>query len=520
MIPKETIPEGLEYQDQYWQMALDQIKRKERLMALYRWMGIASAVLLIALVALWQTAGSNGMTIHQGQNSLDGAVAQNLLSNGQNASTSVNSFAIANTTASSSTPYEPTLESRATSNSYGTSTESDFTASAGRNDIETQGGEGDNVVSQSNDQEGLTAVNNSNNSQEVTSAIPDQVVASEGTNSSNDDQEQESAVYNPSADNNPSTEDGVANSHGSELDQKAEAGTLASVFATENTSSETDQQAGDDFGDPLSLSMASEFNNVASPTNSTKSMLEVPNWNVASLTQIKPIQVTALPSPTMEAVLVSATIENNYQYFPISPWSVQLTLGNAFRTEFGSRVNATSLQPVIGLGLEHNFSEKWGILLNPSYSQVSDVLQSFETQSIEFDYIFRRQSTAVNTNKLHLVNLPLSFSRRFGDRHQIRLGAGLNYLLTVNNTLIQSESSSFESNTIGSSSDKGYTQGWEEIGTFGLIGYNFYIRPDMSLGLNYQHGFTDMTQDSWFGEVDNDANSQLQLVLRINFLSR
>ena len=510
MIPKETIPEGLEYQDQYWQMALDQIKRKERLMALYRWLGIASAILLITTVALWQTAGSDGLMAHQAKNSLDGAIAQQLIAKGPNIDQNNESIAIANQNENSSGNYELNSDGYSASESLNTSSSASLnTTSAGS----------------SNDQQ-------NDNTKSSSLQIAER---GRGSGQENNDVVRGNIISSSPEDQNSSTAGLTSNNQGHSLNDQYKLTlkmpdhgvVLDGAYIPEdnegnqisdNSSSESAETVVTDATNLLGSNLA--IPNVKLSTSSSSSMLEVPNWNASALYQLNPIQIAVLPTVKREPVLVSASIEDKHSYFPISRWSIQLTLGNAFRTDFGSRINATSLQPVIGLGVEHNFNKKWGILIKPSYSQVSDVLQSFETQSIEFDYIFRRQSTSINTNKLHLVNVPLSISRRLGDRHQIRLGAGLNYLMTVNNTLIESESTSFESNTVGTSTDKGYTQGWEDFGTFGLIGYNFYLRPDMSIGLNYQHGFTDMTQDNWFQEVDNDSNSQIQLVLRINFLSR
>lgn len=496
MIDKENIPKGLEYQDQYWEAALVKIKRKERAIALMRWFG-AAAILAVAVA---------GTLIYQQSKDTPAAPAQISYETEHGAKNVIvqDNAEILNSASTDApiTDLSTTLDSESSANG-----ESSSNPIAEANPLQEESTTGITSTSEQNPSNGTLfdggteTIANNESEDDASSVMEDEIISQ--------------ATVNPEA-------LAITNT----FNQDAESAMNPAKDQDQGQGNEDVQIASSTA--PAFMASASDAGlSQPEPASPEGSMLENQAYNWSGIQAINKIQTPRIASKKAHPGLVLAGLKAADNYFPIAAWSIQATLGNGFETAYGSRLHAVSWQPNIGVALDKNVTEKWSWNLGLRYQKVGDVLQEFSGVSRTYDFSVQIDSMTIATDQAHFVALPFSVARRFNERHQFRLGLAAQALITTRNNVSTSVSNTEESfgsirtNVVQADdqTELGYTQGWKDFGAFAMIGYDYFLKPELSLGVHYEYGLTDVTENDVFGE-QMDRNSQLLLQLRLNLINR
>ena len=496
MKPTDNIPEGLEYKPEYWDAALNQIKRKESQMLWYRMLGVSLALLLIVVAIGWQKQQKKSIAdhYHRGQSEIfasssplsenfakgnEQTIAESTLNQNEqlNSKNTEGSLLIANPDHSNSValPTENSNPIDETSNEFKT---------VNHKSILQTSAEAGNYTKPIDQTDIISNVFGAALKESSIDPIKAQLTElDQGLNAT------------PHLSRASKTDDqSIAKIEGKNRLESTEKDTFSDIAFAAATPK----------GSPLESSNTKKIDwSIAPAFLLSKTAGEIPK---NSKNRIEPI--------------ILGNLESLAQSFPIPHYSIQLVLGNGFQSQFGSRINGASFQPIVGLAYDYNLNRKWSLKLQGNYSQVDRVLRSIERTDNQLDYTLRSQTTLLKTTDLHFLNLPVQIARRIGDRHQIYTGLGISYLLTTYNTLQVNTLTSFESEQGEEQKEQGYTQGWQTFSTFGLIGYSYYLKPSTSISVSYHYGLSDMTNNAEFIESAFDRNSQLNLTLNLNLIER
>jgi hypothetical protein len=96
-------------------------------------------------------------------------------------------------------------------------------------------------------------------------------------------------------------------------------------------------------------------------------------------------------------------------------------------------------------------------------------------------------------------------------RHQISLGAGLEYLVNVKSDVKEFGTTNYTINQWG------YTDGFNRTGAIAMFNYSYNVFNEFWLSMMVQKGFTDMTQANYFTTNSKDKNLNLRIGIQYQF---
>jgi hypothetical protein len=130
----------------------------------------------------------------------------------------------------------------------------------------------------------------------------------------------------------------------------------------------------------------------------------------------------------------------------------------------------------------------------------------YQYRATNYKYGFGVDSTVFTLQQKTLIQMhaPITMAYKLGVKHHLLLGAGA----TINLALINSVK---DFSATAASATSGYQNGFTPFLGFGSAGYQYQINNNMALQLMYQAYWQDATNNTFFGNTNND------LLNRINF---
>lgn len=186
-------------------------------------------------------------------------------------------------------------------------------------------------------------------------------------------------------------------------------------------------------------------------------------------------------------------------------------------TSFGSE--DASLGYAAAVGYRYRFSQKFSAELAVSFLQLSNLGIRDRHDSTFFNFGREHIETRREVTDLQYLQLPIAFTYNPNPRHSLSLGIYTGMLMAVTEHLERTHEYLKRPTAHSSSKNQGYQEDFNRY-DFGITASYFYrLSPDLSLGLQMQRGFTDITYDVSEGFEPVHRNFNTQLSLRYRFLS-
>lgn len=203
---------------------------------------------------------------------------------------------------------------------------------------------------------------------------------------------------------------------------------------------------------------------------------------------------------------------------PLQQFNVQVMLGTSILSHYGSRKRELALSPAAGVGIDYNFKRRLSVNAQLQYFSVKNIQRDRVVVQEEIDFSLSTTTLTYNTEKLHYVSVPLNLAIRIKNRHQFSAGGGISYLIAANNRVKVEEESSVDQANVSEYEVKNVADGFALFNTYLNFGYNYYVTPNVTLGLRYQVGLTDVTLDNsgLFNNSTKDRNTRLAAYVRFN----
>ncbi|MEO1415653.1 MAG: hypothetical protein AAFW00_10255 [Bacteroidota bacterium] len=167
----------------------------------------------------------------------------------------------------------------------------------------------------------------------------------------------------------------------------------------------------------------------------------------------------------------------------------------------------------VGLTLPLGNSRRWNIMTGLEYETLP--LSGLKVDSIGTVYDFASQSTQIQwePERASRLHVPLHIQRKLFSGHQVTVGVGIHYLIGSKGQFtqnVQRQGGEFvsESQTLS-----GITYGLRQWDVSPQIGYEIQVANNVHLGLQYQWGMVDFTQDQVWKQEQKDRWRQLQFTL-------
>jgi hypothetical protein len=163
-----------------------------------------------------------------------------------------------------------------------------------------------------------------------------------------------------------------------------------------------------------------------------------------------------------------------------------------------------------GFRLAYKIDKNWFVGVQPLLYSRGAVNTSVQTEKTAYDFGANADEFIVKNKALLFAEMPVSIGYRI-QRHQISIGAGLEYLVNVKSDVKDFGTTDYTPNQWG------YTDGFNRLGTIALFNYAFNVYNELWLTMMVQKGFTDLTKANYFTTNSKDKNFNLRIGVQYQF---
>jgi hypothetical protein len=163
-----------------------------------------------------------------------------------------------------------------------------------------------------------------------------------------------------------------------------------------------------------------------------------------------------------------------------------------------------------GFRLAYKLNKNWFVGVQPLFYSRGAINTSIETEKTDYDFGANADEFIVKNKALLFAEMPVSIGYRV-QRHQISVGAGLEYLVNVKSDVKEFGTTDYTPNQWG------YTDGFNRFGTIAIFNYAFNVYNEFWLTMMVQKGFTDLTKADYFTTNSKDKNFNLRIGLQYQF---
>jgi len=209
------------------------------------------------------------------------------------------------------------------------------------------------------------------------------------------------------------------------------------------------------------------------------------------------------------------------------PFVLNMLAGVYANKAFAGNVSnsiAWGLSPYLGVGADKQFAKKLTLSSHVGFTYFNGLNSEISIESKQYGFGLDSTRFSVAHKKLLQLYLPVSVYYEVLKNHYLMFALGASYNLDVSSKVTESVSAS--SNSIGSNSksasissstQSGYSTGFNRFDVFAQIGYSYQLFNKLMVQLTYQQGFVDMTKNAYFKNSLTNTQSRISIGLKYNF---
>lgn len=535
--PAETIPEGLEYKQEYWDGALAMIRQREKAV-LWRRVAAGAIVLLALSGSAWWYYGSDATGVRLTDSDFEqvGSIydrghnigqdnLETITGESKGASSEEGQFA------QSGSGTQPTLRQDGPDTTPGSA----------------RGREDDGPAHTASSDDAAHAVATDTGEAHPPTAAQD----ADGSAQSGD---AEIPSLDETLASTPLENTGTSSVRGTSEEAAGETGTGAVTPQPENPAQSSEGLALDDGSvshPPVPLNEDSVITMRVEPpvpvvSDGLHDVAELETHEAVVIDHLVDVPFVMQPLPALSLSEMSGVVTNEGvvpqgisqalfgNRIPVRPFEANFFLGSNALADFGSRPGSTDLNLSIGVTGVWNINQAWNVQMGAEYFSVANispvvVRKIIDNESLSEENHFETETTEehYNTERLHYVSLPLVIGHRFHPRHQLLWATGLDILTQARQRIVAFPNAGGEEPGT-SPYTKGYLTGYRFVSPFIGMGYEYKLNAWTSVGMRWQYGLRDITNPtlpeptaenelplSWRNEGD-DRNSRALFYVRIN----
>jgi hypothetical protein len=232
--------------------------------------------------------------------------------------------------------------------------------------------------------------------------------------------------------------------------------------------------------------------------------------NSRTITIAEPVVIRTKSASAKDIdVNIVAACENQYKH----EWMLSLLGGVSDSRGFEGNTASNSrigFGYFGGLRVAYKLDKNFFVALQPLMYSRGAINTSVQTEKTAYDFGAKADEFVVKNKSILFAELPISIGYRV-NRHQISIGAGIEYLVNVKSDVKEFGATDYTSNQWG------YTNGFNRFGSIAVFNYAFKVYNEFWLTMMVQKGFTDMTKSDYFTTNSSDKNLNLRIGVQYLF---
>jgi hypothetical protein len=220
--------------------------------------------------------------------------------------------------------------------------------------------------------------------------------------------------------------------------------------------------------------------------------------------------------------IVASILPNKAPIFvrPVPKYLISVEAGGGYSLgwKYHDTAQGNGVNPIIGIGFTKPINEKWSVKTGVQFSMFSNMNSvPFIIKHVAYDFNYHSNDTAVTTQKLYYVTLPLQVEYKVGQKNAVGMGGTLSYLINATGTVkVYSVNGNTVTNINAYSQNIGLKYNPWNASLYLL--YKRNITNKFSVYLIPYFGLMDIKSNSFFGENNFERDSGMKLLLSYNIL--
>lgn len=168
-----------------------------------------------------------------------------------------------------------------------------------------------------------------------------------------------------------------------------------------------------------------------------------------------------------------------------------------------------------GIGFQQEFENRFVVSAGLNYLVISGVNISNKSDSVFYNFGREVVQTEEINKRLDYIEVPVSIGYKLNEKHSLHLGAYAGFLVSVSQE-VNKETSGFKTETKTETlENSGYQEGFNRWDAGVSFGYRYRLNPSLSVGLHYNLGLKDITNDASGGDYQlTHTNQSTRVIFR------
>ena len=202
---------------------------------------------------------------------------------------------------------------------------------------------------------------------------------------------------------------------------------------------------------------------------------------------------------------------------PVNSWSVFATVGIKLWADHGFQSRPFTPDALATLGVSYQLNNRLTAQFLSQFNTISGIGDPYVVEQRTYDTGFNATTHRYYTDRFYETGAGIGVQAAIGRGHSLGLGWSTRYLLTADNHIETGVASTYETLQETRIAAKGYVEGFEAIRHSIRLNYEYALGKSKSIGMCYEHGLTDITKNSYFGNTI-DRNSMLSVYFRLKLI--
>ena len=187
-------------------------------------------------------------------------------------------------------------------------------------------------------------------------------------------------------------------------------------------------------------------------------------------------------------------------------------MSQAYQTPTNS---GSSFSPNVFGGVTYKYviGNKLALNANLLYQSRGDVNTQKQFIHQNYDFGFQVDTTTVSAQKLHYIEAPIYLDYLINGKHNLIGGMSASYLVESSSDVNVKSNNNFDS-WEENSTEFGHNDGFERLDVAVIAGYEYFLKPDLNVGIRMNYGLIDATKDHYFNNSLNNNNLQFRFYLK------
>ena len=191
-----------------------------------------------------------------------------------------------------------------------------------------------------------------------------------------------------------------------------------------------------------------------------------------------------------------------------------LSFGARIYADFDSRgTDGNRISPTVGIRYSYMFHPKLSLNVSGMYTYRSSTGTGHTFTGTSYSFGAHQHNMAMSSSEVHQLDFPVYLRYQVVRGHFLYAGGYLDVVMASKNTTQSATTAPYSNERETEGVEWGHMPGIRETDYGVVLGYDYRINENWQIGVRYQYGLTDWSDNQVFGSETYDRNQDVKILL-------